>query len=93
MGFFFGVYKCFYHTNKNRVMESNEGWGCVIISRFTRLPPSQALSWLHPVTHASITRSSQPLVGPGKKRSKEDEGYILVCVCVCVHVYQCVYQA
>lgn len=38
-----------------------------------RLP---VLSWLHPVTHASITRSSQPLVGPGHKRSKEDETYI-----------------
>ena len=37
---------------------------------------SQVLSWLHPVTHASITRSSQPLVGPSKKRSKEDEAYI-----------------
>ena len=40
------------------------------------LPPSQTLSWLHPVTHASITRSSQPLVGAGRKRSKEDEEYL-----------------
>ncbi len=43
-------------------------------------PALQVLSWLHPVTHTSITRSSQPLVGAGKKRSKEDEAYILVCV-------------
>ena len=36
----------------------------------------QVLSWLHPVTHASITRSSQPLVGASRKRSKEDEDYL-----------------
>ncbi|XP_064390000.1 myotubularin-related protein 2-like [Halichondria panicea] len=33
------------------------------------------LSWLHPVTHASITRCSQPLVGAATKRSTEDETY------------------
>ena len=33
------------------------------------------LSWLHPITHASITRCSQPLVGPHSKRSHEDESY------------------
>ena len=30
------------------------------------------------MTHASITRSSQPLVGPSRKRSKEDETYVQV---------------
>lgn len=34
------------------------------------------LSWLHPVTHASITRSSQPLLGTSRRRSKEDEAYL-----------------
>jgi myotubularin-related protein 1/2 len=38
-----------------------------------RLP---ALSWLHPVTFASITRCSQPLVGAGRKRNQDDENYI-----------------
>ena len=36
----------------------------------------QILSWLHPVTHAAITRSSQPLVGLSTKKSKEDEALI-----------------
>lgn len=35
-----------------------------------RLP---GLSWLHPVTHASITRCSQPLIGPQGKKCQEDE--------------------
>jgi hypothetical protein len=39
----------------------------------SRLP---ALSWLHPVSHASITRCSQPLVGTMNRRSKEDEQFI-----------------
>ncbi|PIK60521.1 putative myotubularin-related protein 2 isoform X1 [Apostichopus japonicus] len=34
------------------------------------------LSWLHPISQASITRCSQPLVGMGSKRSKEDEKYL-----------------
>ena len=38
-------------------------------------PLTQVLSWLHPVTHASITRCSQPLVGAATKRSTEDETY------------------
>ncbi|XP_072170820.1 phosphatidylinositol-3,5-bisphosphate 3-phosphatase MTMR2-like [Diadema setosum] len=38
-----------------------------------RLP---TLSWLHPQSQATITRCSQPLVGVGGKRSKEDEKYI-----------------
>ena len=40
------------------------------------------LSWLHNVTYASITRCSQPLVGPRVKRSENDEKYIQVnCKC------------
>ncbi|XP_063955284.1 myotubularin-related protein 2-like isoform X2 [Lytechinus pictus] len=38
-----------------------------------RLP---IMSWLHPQSQATITRCSQPLVGVGGKRSKEDEKYI-----------------
>ncbi|XP_033631401.1 myotubularin-related protein 2-like isoform X1 [Asterias rubens] len=34
------------------------------------------LSWIHPQSHATITRCSQPLVGVNGKRSKEDEKYI-----------------
>ena len=32
-----------------------------------------ALSWLHPINQASISRSSQPRVGITEKRCKEDE--------------------
>ena len=50
---------------------------------------SQVLSWLHPVTHASITRSSQPLVGAARKRSKEDEDYLAAILKVyCLTTYQ-----
>lgn len=34
------------------------------------------LSWIHSESQATITRCSQPLVGVGGKRSKEDENYI-----------------
>lgn len=34
------------------------------------------LSWIHPETQASITRSSQPQVGLNGRRSKEDEKYV-----------------
>ncbi|XKL68031.1 hypothetical protein PGB90_003522 [Kerria lacca] len=34
------------------------------------------LSWIHPESQATITRSSQPLVGVGGKRCREDERYI-----------------
>ncbi|KAK2188568.1 hypothetical protein NP493_128g03026 [Ridgeia piscesae] len=34
------------------------------------------LSWIHPESQATITRSSQPLVGVAGKRSKDDERYI-----------------
>ncbi|KAG8144615.1 hypothetical protein E2320_013092, partial [Naja naja] len=36
----------------------------------------QVLSWIHPETQAVITRSSQPLVGMGGKRNKDDEKYL-----------------
>uniref|UniRef100_A0A0L8FT74 Myotubularin phosphatase domain-containing protein n=2 Tax=Octopus bimaculoides TaxID=37653 RepID=A0A0L8FT74_OCTBM len=34
------------------------------------------MSWIHPESQATITRSSQPLVGVTGKRNKEDEQYI-----------------
>lgn len=34
------------------------------------------LSWIHPESQATITRSSQPLVGVSGKRSKDDERYL-----------------
>ncbi|XP_032886140.1 myotubularin-related protein 1-like isoform X3 [Amblyraja radiata] len=34
------------------------------------------LSWIHPETQATITRCSQPMVGPNDKRCKEDEKYL-----------------
>ncbi|XP_023380893.1 myotubularin-related protein 1 [Pteropus vampyrus] len=34
------------------------------------------LSWIHPETQATITRCSQPLVGPNDKHCKEDEKYL-----------------
>lgn len=34
------------------------------------------LSWIHPESQATITRASQPLVGVGGKRCREDERYI-----------------
>ncbi|XP_077984978.1 phosphatidylinositol-3,5-bisphosphate 3-phosphatase MTMR2-like [Glandiceps talaboti] len=34
------------------------------------------LSWIHPESQATITRCSQPMVGVGGKRSKDDEKYI-----------------
>lgn len=58
------------------------------------------MSWLHPVTHASITRSSQPLVGASRKRSKEDEDYLgailkvrvfdcVICTATVVSIHTC----
>ncbi|GAU97135.1 hypothetical protein RvY_08487 [Ramazzottius varieornatus] len=38
-----------------------------------RLP---VLSWIHPVSHATITRCSQPQVGLNGRRSKDDENYV-----------------
>uniref|UniRef100_A0A6I8NY38 phosphatidylinositol-3,5-bisphosphate 3-phosphatase n=2 Tax=Ornithorhynchus anatinus TaxID=9258 RepID=A0A6I8NY38_ORNAN len=34
------------------------------------------LSWIHPESQATITRCSQPSVGPNEKRCKEDEKYL-----------------
>ncbi|KAJ1197968.1 hypothetical protein NDU88_001812 [Pleurodeles waltl] len=34
------------------------------------------LSWIHPESQATITRCSQPLVGPNDKRCKEDEKFL-----------------
>nr|XP_042707049.1 myotubularin-related protein 1 isoform X8 [Chrysemys picta bellii] len=34
------------------------------------------LSWIHPESQATITRCSQPLIGPNDKRCKEDEKYL-----------------
>ncbi|XP_046773352.1 myotubularin-related protein 1 isoform X7 [Gallus gallus] len=34
------------------------------------------LSWIHPESQATITRCSQPLVGPNDKHCKEDEKYL-----------------
>ena len=38
-----------------------------------RLP---VLSWIHPESQATITRSGQPLVGVANRRNKDDEKYI-----------------
>lgn len=38
-----------------------------------RLP---VLSWIHPETHATVTRCAQPLVGMTGKRCTEDEKYL-----------------
>jgi myotubularin-related protein 1/2 len=37
---------------------------------------SQILSWIQPESQATITRSSQPMVGVANRRNKDDEGYI-----------------
>lgn len=34
------------------------------------------LSWIHPKSQATITRSSQPLIGVAGKRNKDDENYV-----------------
>ncbi|XP_014667410.1 PREDICTED: myotubularin-related protein 2-like [Priapulus caudatus] len=34
------------------------------------------VSWIHPESHATITRCAQPLVGVGFRRSKDDERYV-----------------
>ncbi|KAL5488677.1 hypothetical protein EMCRGX_G017654 [Ephydatia muelleri] len=47
-----------------------------VVSQFRSKGRLPVLSWLHPVTHASITRSSQPLMGAKFRRCTEDEGYI-----------------
>ncbi|XP_063698839.1 myotubularin-related protein 2 [Culicoides brevitarsis] len=46
---------------------------CAAFRSRGRLP---VLSWIHPISSATITRCSQPLVGVSGKRSTEDETYI-----------------
>uniref|UniRef100_A0A8C6YEJ0 Myotubularin n=1 Tax=Naja naja TaxID=35670 RepID=A0A8C6YEJ0_NAJNA len=46
------------------------------VSAFRCVSSSRVLSWIHPETQAVITRSSQPLVGMGGKRNKDDEKYL-----------------
>lgn len=36
----------------------------------------KVMSWIHPESQATITRSSQPMVGVAGRRNREDEGYI-----------------
>ena len=43
---------------------------------FNTIKLLQVLSWIHPKSQATITRSSQPLVGVAGKRNKDDESYI-----------------
>ena len=47
-----------------------KSWLCFSICMF------QVLSWIHPDSQATITRSSQPMVGVAGKRNKDDEHYI-----------------
>lgn len=46
------------------------------IAQFRSRGRIPVLSWIHPESQATITRASQPLVGVGGKRCKEDERYI-----------------
>ncbi|VDN03505.1 unnamed protein product [Thelazia callipaeda] len=46
------------------------------------------LSWLHPATQASITRSSQPMVGVTSRKSAEDERYLQMIVEANAHAHQ-----
>uniref|UniRef100_A0A452RTP6 phosphatidylinositol-3,5-bisphosphate 3-phosphatase n=1 Tax=Ursus americanus TaxID=9643 RepID=A0A452RTP6_URSAM len=46
------------------------------VSAFRAKGRVPVLSWIHPESQATITRCSQPLVGPNDKRCKEDEKYL-----------------
>ncbi|XP_044727687.1 myotubularin-related protein 2 isoform X2 [Chrysoperla carnea] len=46
------------------------------VAQFRSRARIPVLSWIHPESLATITRCSQPLVGVGGKRSREDERYI-----------------
>ncbi|VBB29955.1 unnamed protein product [Acanthocheilonema viteae] len=46
------------------------------------------LSWLHPTSQASITRSSQPMVGVTSRKSAEDERYLQMIVEANAHAHQ-----
>ncbi|KAL1766564.1 myotubularin-related protein 1 isoform X2 [Sigmodon hispidus] len=46
------------------------------VSAFRAKGRVPVLSWIHPESQATISRCSQPLVGPNDKRCKEDEKYL-----------------
>ncbi|VDO37205.1 unnamed protein product [Onchocerca flexuosa] len=46
------------------------------------------LSWLHPTSQASITRSSQPMVGVTSRKSAEDERYLQMIIEANAHAHQ-----
>ncbi|XP_078494504.1 phosphatidylinositol-3,5-bisphosphate 3-phosphatase MTMR2-like [Ciona intestinalis] len=46
------------------------------VSQFRSRSRIPVLSWIHPESQATITRCSQPLVGIGNKRSRDDERYV-----------------
>jgi len=46
------------------------------VAKFRSRQRIPCLSWIHPDSLATITRCSQPLVGVGNRRCKEDERYI-----------------
>jgi len=46
------------------------------VAKFRSRQRIPVLSWIHPDSQATITRCSQPLVGLGNRRAKEDERYI-----------------
>lgn len=46
------------------------------IAQFRSRGRIPVLSWIHPQSQATITRSAQPLVGLSNKRSRDDERYL-----------------
>ena len=46
------------------------------VSSFRSRGRIPVLSWIHPLSHATITRCSQPQVGLNGRRSKDDENYV-----------------
>lgn len=65
------------------VLEKKTYFYCLVIITYIVLGTElicvaykQVLSWIHPESQATITRCSQPLVGPNDKRCKEDEKYL-----------------
>ncbi|KAL3880213.1 hypothetical protein ACJMK2_032470 [Sinanodonta woodiana] len=48
-----------------------------LVSSFRTRGRLPVLSWIHPRSLATITRSSQPMVGVAGKRNKDDENYIV----------------
>lgn len=47
-----------------------------LVGQFRSRARIPVLSWIHPESQATITRSSQPLVGISGKRSRDDERYL-----------------